>query len=448
MKRFSYQQKNAILAQIKLINKLLPHFNINGLSDYTTEIDSNVKFNLDKINEHIDEVKQHFKISEMGLAKHNYKISTGSQAITLLKHMCRQANVTYDLIKHPNKYSFALAPPNIILQEYLKNSGNAPKPVHLEFSKDKQRLLSLQQILKRPISSNLTNSYSLLLPTTFPKTHPLVELSTGVQLNNLDQVFSESIKDDSKDVDTTYHSTHHIGYTYIRHGTRYFNLKLVRNFDVIYDVEIKIYDTHGNEVNATLEGFNVSRYSNPVPLTVLSPDCQIEGNSVKNLNLPIVALPFYEINLKFSTEYNDTMICYTRQRSRFCQQSTRGKIGGQEFEERIKTIQADQSFDVQVESYWNQCTVCSGTLGKYMFTTNPQNPVTLSYSNAVIGKLSTLSFDMASLYYCVLAESEYKPFTFRLSYNIYKDIDERRKGLKFMKTYIPELKDEEHLIEI
>lgn len=141
----SYTAKNNLLDQMNLLNTILPYYGIKSVYDNDTEILSS-NINCEPLNEFIPEIQDKFKTSIMNLSRSDYKI-TQTNAIPILKHMCIQARIPFDITKYPKHYTFAIAPVNCFLKPENKENTivdeNAPisslndrKPRSLEYYKN------------------------------------------------------------------------------------------------------------------------------------------------------------------------------------------------------------------------------------------------------------------------------------------------------------------------
>ena len=128
----SYSEKNNIKQQLHLINELLPHYGINTLADTLSEITCNDIHEFELLSGYIPEIKKYFKTSIMNLGRSDNKF-TKTNAIPILKHMCIQARIPFDITKYSNYYTFSLCEENILLREY-RNKDKPIPPVNQEFS--------------------------------------------------------------------------------------------------------------------------------------------------------------------------------------------------------------------------------------------------------------------------------------------------------------------------
>lgn len=117
----SYNNKNNNKKQLEFLNNFITLYGINGLHDTDTEIHSSNLVKIDDMTKNIPEIKKLFKTSVMNLSRNNYQI-TKTNAVSILKHLCLQANVPFKINKYPNYYTFALSPQNVLLKEY--RNGN------------------------------------------------------------------------------------------------------------------------------------------------------------------------------------------------------------------------------------------------------------------------------------------------------------------------------------
>jgi hypothetical protein len=117
-----YGDKNNLFSQMEFLNKFLPLYGIESLCDTATEIDSKKLTDFDKMTEYIPEIKKLFKTSVMNLNRSMNKI-TSTNAIPILKHMCVQSRIPYNIIKYSNNYTFSLADQNFILTN-MREKGN------------------------------------------------------------------------------------------------------------------------------------------------------------------------------------------------------------------------------------------------------------------------------------------------------------------------------------
>ena len=116
----SYNKKNNLKSHLDFLNKFLPLYGIHGVCDVDTEIRSTDLTKFDKMTDMVEEIQQLFKTSIMNLSRNNYKI-TQTNAIPILKHLCIQAHIPFDITKYPKYYTFSLAPTNVLLEEYRRN---------------------------------------------------------------------------------------------------------------------------------------------------------------------------------------------------------------------------------------------------------------------------------------------------------------------------------------
>lgn len=114
--RGSYNDKNNIAEQIKMVNNILPYYGIKNLADYDAELTCNSEIDLPQINDEYKEISQYFKIS--GLAN---PLTTNTQAITFLKSLCMQANVPFEWSKTQKGYTFTLSRPNHVLTNFVNS---------------------------------------------------------------------------------------------------------------------------------------------------------------------------------------------------------------------------------------------------------------------------------------------------------------------------------------
>lgn len=117
----SYNNKNNLEKQLDFLDKYIQLYGISSLCDTETEIRSSELENFDKMNDYLPDIKKIFKVSIMNLNRSNNKI-TNTNAISILKHLCIQARVPFDITKYSLYYTFSLAPRNILLEKIRDKS--------------------------------------------------------------------------------------------------------------------------------------------------------------------------------------------------------------------------------------------------------------------------------------------------------------------------------------
>ena len=162
----SYTDKNDNASQIEFLDSILPLYGIKNLADYESEIDSKTLASkpdfLPKINEKIPQIKKLFKVSTMGLSRKNFIIDSEGFAIAILKHMCRQARILFDLTKYKTKMTFALTPDNLLLKKYIEEKySNDFRSVRVELPKP----VTMEELLEIP---RVLHKQTLWSPGGFP----------------------------------------------------------------------------------------------------------------------------------------------------------------------------------------------------------------------------------------------------------------------------------------
>lgn len=127
-RRGSYNDKNNIKKQMDFLEeKFLPLLGIFTLRDTETEIIPSRLKDYKKVSELIPEIQKLFKTSGMNLGRSNYQISK-TNVLPVLKNMCAQAHIPYEVTKYSNYYTFALSPINELLLAKRHSSSKKVKP--------------------------------------------------------------------------------------------------------------------------------------------------------------------------------------------------------------------------------------------------------------------------------------------------------------------------------
>jgi hypothetical protein len=112
--------------QIKFIDtKLLPIYGFKNITDYNYVLSitdtEDLKINLSKLNELIEEFRKTFHSKNFSLHKTKYKIETKSQAICLLKTCLETTSIPFDICLKKNKKFLRLISKNNILDDYINH---------------------------------------------------------------------------------------------------------------------------------------------------------------------------------------------------------------------------------------------------------------------------------------------------------------------------------------
>jgi len=111
--------------QVTFLDTFVKLFGINGLWDYQTKICTNQFKNeeqlIENVNRNIPEIKKHFKLSGLNLARKKYVLDSVPLCFNLLKNLLKQTKVPYDIVRD-NKYNYVrLSEPNILLYKDIHN---------------------------------------------------------------------------------------------------------------------------------------------------------------------------------------------------------------------------------------------------------------------------------------------------------------------------------------
>jgi hypothetical protein len=117
--RESYAGKNNTCDQVDFINSILPLYGIESVCDTkSTAVVTDEA--LVKLTSEIPQIKKLFKVSVMNLGRSNNQI-THTNCIPILKHMCIQAKIPFEVDKTSKGYTFSLAPENLYLSTLRLN---------------------------------------------------------------------------------------------------------------------------------------------------------------------------------------------------------------------------------------------------------------------------------------------------------------------------------------
>lgn len=122
--RGSYNSKNNITQQLHFLNNFVTFYSLKNLADMDTEISCNSEIDYKRINDTIPELKKYFKISGLNLSKIGNTVSTGRQALGILRKLCSQARIPYEFDKTENGYTFSLTPLNEEWCSFLRVMNN------------------------------------------------------------------------------------------------------------------------------------------------------------------------------------------------------------------------------------------------------------------------------------------------------------------------------------
>ncbi len=179
--------------QIKFIDiKLLPLYGFKNIVDYThilciSDLD-NLKLDLVKLNELIDEFRKVFNSKNFSLHKTQYKILTKSQGICLLKTCLEITSIPFDINMKKNKKYMRLICKNNILENYINTLKMAENSSFKQKDNFEQKVNSEQkdnfeQIVEHVFAFN-TNGYK---DYTAPKIITKEQLNDGIKkINNLE----------------------------------------------------------------------------------------------------------------------------------------------------------------------------------------------------------------------------------------------------------------------
>jgi len=109
MKRDIINETNNLCARVKFLkDTFLPLYGISSLGDTDTEIFSDNLTRFDEMSDCVPEIQRLFDVSSMNLANSSYKI-TKNNAIPILKHICVQCHIPFDISKHSLLHTLALS---------------------------------------------------------------------------------------------------------------------------------------------------------------------------------------------------------------------------------------------------------------------------------------------------------------------------------------------------
>ena len=236
----SYKIKNDIYGQIQFIDSILPIYGIKNIIDYDTEIDCNSLKNtenfLEEINKFIPEIKNKFKTSSIGLKN----VDSYSYSISLLKHLCRQARVLFDLTKYKNKITFALSPDNTYLKKYIDVTFN-------------KNINKNEGLIRDIVKMDKISLENVIMTDRFPfsKNHELLELFC-INVIKYSDIFIELAMDKNKQI---YFSG--LNLQKIIPEDNKITFGSLNTLDILECIEnLKLYDMNGNILNINPEKIN------------------------------------------------------------------------------------------------------------------------------------------------------------------------------------------------
>jgi len=268
----SYNDKNNLKSQFEFLNQILPVYGINTTADIDTEITSS-DVDCEKLNKFIPDIQKLFKTSVMNLARSNYKF-THTNALPILKHLCIQARIPFDITKYQDYYTFAITKQNPFLQpEPINNISNSRVDKPIEY------YLNLPTIRHdKPVKFQNSPLYSLL---KWPSVAKMVDMEgwRDVYLTLLGNIKYKKCEYEL-----------HILERMDAHGIQ---CKLSRTSDFVDKVDcINLYDANG-EFMSTEESFNISIGG-----------IKKRFNVGDTINLPLMSTCFYEVFIEFDEQKN------------------------------------------------------------------------------------------------------------------------------------------------
>jgi hypothetical protein len=290
----SYTSKNNLKEQLYFLNTLLPLYGINSIDDTTTEIKSSDITKYDEMTELIPTIKTLFKTSIMNLSRSKYKF-TRTNAISILKHLCIQAHVLFDITKYPNYYTFALAPDNVLLTRMRENSDLIyPHPLN------KYKLDSiLENKTQKPIEYFMSLE-TLIYPYNVKICHteltPIINsniIKDILDAKNQTDVFIFYINKHEPNVKYDISIVMEIQITEDVETHKIITMRLPQGaYDIINNVNsIELYNDKGE----LTDKYDTFHYTCPIPYI------NEEFKCCDNFNLPLSSLVYMDNRLRVST---------------------------------------------------------------------------------------------------------------------------------------------------
>jgi len=237
----------------------LPLYGISSLCDTVTEISSDKLSKFDEMTACIPEIQRLFKVSSMNLSRSDYKINRNN-AIPILKHMCVQCRIPYDITKYSSYYTFALAPENMELSVRRKKLKT---PIIMEVER------TLQDVRARPKKA-YPYSYFQKLPCKFipdaklSNTNSLSSIRVGFDYYNdnidwIDKSVSHAFtlmaaQERNKTSSVSYPLAlfNPIEAWYEHRGRKFISIPLTCAVDIYHTISsIKLYDQNGRCIKET-----------------------------------------------------------------------------------------------------------------------------------------------------------------------------------------------------
>lgn len=290
----SYTNKNDISAKTTFIHNFVMYYGIGGLGDTDTEIKSSELVCFDKMSAQIPEIQKLFKTSIMNLSRSDYKI-TKTNAISILKHLCIQTRIPFDITKYQKYYTFSLAPPNPLLSDY--------KTIHIKNVYLKQhvnRPLIWFKNLKRHVVENIVCEHTLPLDGFDMKKTPLRDIiKKSLTMPPIINIMTEA---GISNVEWTAIDINHLNHIY-EHDKQYFiTIPIQRALkDILEKIHnITLYDQKGNIISSHNTSDICDQY-----LISLQKDQSV-------LDLPMCSLPYSFMKFKIKVE-NTNVFYYSVQ---------------------------------------------------------------------------------------------------------------------------------------
>jgi len=263
--------------QLDFLNNFFFFFVIYSVYDVNTEIKSIDLTKFEEMTSRIDDMKKLFKISVMNLGRSDYKI-TKTNAIPVLKHLCIQARIPFDITKYSKYYTFSLTYPNELV--YPRNNNNKECLINMNINDNNTNAKNLKSLsfldkLQYPAIDGKYNLIAPYLDVPYLFQHCIEKIMKDNRLSiNCIGILSGKISEwvEIKNKKTV-------------------NIRLQRVCDVYNRIlYVKLYDKAGkNFYTSDKADITLNKVT-----TLLS--------NVSDINCPIFSLPFSDLYLTFPYE--------------------------------------------------------------------------------------------------------------------------------------------------
>lgn len=310
--RESYNNKNDLRSQMDFLDKtFLPLYGINSLLDTITEIKSKDLSRFDEMTSCIPQIKKLFKISIMNLGRSDNKI-THTNALPILKHLCNQAFIPYELNKYQNYYTFSLAEQNKLLTVLRESANNKPGMAVI-----KAEPTIAEPTIKAKLHRSKPYKYFEELPykemnkDITIQGQPSLILAGGDFAKDIRNNLDFDLNDVFKYMACGYPSQYSVRYNGVLYGNvhiwyknrnqKFISINLPRIPNIYRRINtIMLYDKKGTCIHSTDKADVASNVFNIRP----------ENKCITDIHVPSWSLPYYSVSLNIPYDGKDPIYYY------------------------------------------------------------------------------------------------------------------------------------------